>query len=413
MVGLPADFPVEKVQIVDCYPAEERAFAADVILKTMVERGRWSGETYFRHWQTEKAIPVSDEHFMIRDPGGERVLGMGTVTRDITERKRAEEALRFSEARFSGIISISADAIISIDEDQRILSSTTARRKSSAIRAPRRSGPPWMSSSPRGPAVHRQHVARFAAGPTTSRQMGERLATIMGRRKNGEEFPAEAAISRLHVDGHTILTVALRDITERKRVEKEQRFLAEAGAVLASSLDYEQTLTTLGQLVVRDFADWCIVDIVEDGNRPQAAQGRQRARQPGGARGPAGARCRSIGVGPTSPGRSLETRRPFLIERMTPEELETFAQSAEHLRLLRAIDPRSVMGLPLLIRGELLGVLVLISSTPSRGTGRPIFAWPRRWRSARRWRSRTDACTGRRCTPPSFETRCSASSPTT
>ena len=57
--------------------------------------------------------------------------------------------------------------------------------------------------------------------------------------------------------------MALRDITARKRIEKEQRFLAEAGAVLASSLDYEQTLANVGQLVVRDLADWCIVDIVE------------------------------------------------------------------------------------------------------------------------------------------------------
>ena len=160
MVGLPADYPVEKTQIPEYYPAEERAFASDVILKAMMERGRWSGETYFRHWQTEQAIPVSDEHFMIRDPSGERVLGMGTVT---------------------------------------------------------------------------------------------------------------------------------RDITERKRVEEEQRFLAEAGAVLASSLDYEQTLSTLGQLMVRDFADWCIVDLVESDNRPRRLQGRQRAREPGAAGRPAGA----------------------------------------------------------------------------------------------------------------------------
>ena len=47
MVGLPADYPVEKTQIPDYYPAEERAFASDVILKAMVERGRWSGETLF------------------------------------------------------------------------------------------------------------------------------------------------------------------------------------------------------------------------------------------------------------------------------------------------------------------------------------------------------------------------------
>ena len=84
MVGLPADYPVEKTQIPEYYPAEERAFASDVILKAMMERGRWSGETYFRHWQTEAGDSVSDEHFMIRDPSGQRVLGMGTVTRDIS-----------------------------------------------------------------------------------------------------------------------------------------------------------------------------------------------------------------------------------------------------------------------------------------------------------------------------------------
>lgn len=84
MVGLPVDHPLHETQIAEYYPPEERAFVSSVILKSTMEHGRWSGETYLRHWQTQQAIPVSDEHFMIFDPSCQRVLGMGTVTRDIS-----------------------------------------------------------------------------------------------------------------------------------------------------------------------------------------------------------------------------------------------------------------------------------------------------------------------------------------
>src|SRR5262245_60832472 len=84
MVGLPADYPVENTQIPDYYSIDQRAFASDVIVRSMIEQGRWHGETYFRHWQTQEAILVSDEHFMIREPKTGRVLGMGTITRDIS-----------------------------------------------------------------------------------------------------------------------------------------------------------------------------------------------------------------------------------------------------------------------------------------------------------------------------------------
>ena len=94
MVGLAPDFPVEQTRILDYYPPEERRFATEVIVKSMIERGRWSGETFFRHWQTGEAIPVSDEHFMIRDPDDGRILGMGTVTRDISDARRAREQLQ-------------------------------------------------------------------------------------------------------------------------------------------------------------------------------------------------------------------------------------------------------------------------------------------------------------------------------
>jgi PAS domain S-box-containing protein len=121
MVGMAPDYPIERTQIPEYYPPEERAFAADVIVKSMIEHGRWEGETYFRHWLTQHAIPVSDAHFVIRDPKTGRTLGLGTITRDISaarhiaaereellarerlarrDAESANERLRESEERF-------------------------------------------------------------------------------------------------------------------------------------------------------------------------------------------------------------------------------------------------------------------------------------------------------------------------
>ena len=96
--------------------------------------------------------------------------------------------------------------------------------------------------------------------------MGE-PGEIFGRRKTGEEFPCDAAISKLDVNGTLVMTLALRDITEQKRVEREQRFLADLGAVLSLTLDAEDTLANIARLAVRDLADLCIVDVVDEDGR--------------------------------------------------------------------------------------------------------------------------------------------------
>jgi PAS domain S-box-containing protein len=164
------------------------------------------------------------------------------------------------------------------------------------------------------------------------------------------------------------ITERKRAVAERKRIEDEQRFLAEAGALLATSLDYEQTLTTLGQLMVRDFADWCIVDVVEDAHR--AKRVKVVSARPDPAR--LGAALEQLRIDRRLPHLArpvLETRRPYLMERVTPETIASFAQSEEHLHVLRTIDPQSIMGLPLAIRGQLIGVLILVSATPARTYG--------------------------------------------
>jgi PAS domain S-box-containing protein len=368
MIGLAPDFPVEELQIQDCYPPEIRSFVNDELLKTMMERGAWSGDTFFRNFETGERIPVSDTHFLIRDASGERLLGMGTVTRDmsearrsadererllageqmarrqleaamaqlreseerfrltideapigmallaldgtfvrvnrvlceitgyaseeltalkfqditpaddlgtdvalseqlargeipryqlekrylrkdaslvdimlsgsvlrgrdnaplyyiaqiedISERKRAERALRLSEAKFSGIVSIAADAIISVDTNQRILVFNEGAEQIFGYSKQEMLGASLDRLLPeRYRTKHSASFAVFAAGDAIARTMAGRME-VYGLRKSGEEFPAEASISKVTVGSETFFSVVLRDITYRKSVEE-------------------------------------------------------------------------------------------------------------------------------------------------------------------------------------------------
>lgn len=147
---------------------------------------------------------------------------------NITERKRLEEDLRLAEAKSSGIISISPDAIISVDESQRIILFNEGAQKIFGYSKEEVLGESLDILIPeRFRATHAQLVNRFANGEHVAKRVSERAKSVSGLRKSGEEFPADAAISKLEVGGKRILTVSLRDITEQKRIESELKTLAE------------------------------------------------------------------------------------------------------------------------------------------------------------------------------------------
>jgi PAS domain S-box-containing protein len=291
------------------------------------------------------------------------------IVRDISKRKRAEEALRLSEAKFSGIVSISADAIITIDDTQRIILFNEGAEKIFGCSSADMIGAPLDILIPeRFRAVHWRHIKSFAAGADAARRMSERGGTVYGLRRNGEEFPADATISKLSIGGKSMLTVALRDITEQKRVESEQRLLAEAGSVLATTLDFENTLTNTARLVVGELADLCIIDIVEDDDKVRRA--RVVCRDPSNAR-----LCDTLMRMPLErdkvrpSGWVREIGQPILVEQVTQNVLGAWALNEEHLRALQSIDPKSIIAVPLLVHGKFLGRLSLMCSSSSRKYG--------------------------------------------
>jgi PAS domain S-box-containing protein len=283
--------------------------------------------------------------------------------------EEANAALRLSEAKFSGIVSIAADAIISIDADQRIALFNRGAEEIFGYSQAEAIGAPFEILIPeRFRAIHHQHLERFASGEQSSRRMGERSAAIQGLRKNGEEFPAEAAISKLEVGLEKVLTVVLRDATDATRRERHQKILAEMGSVLADTLDYEETLTRIAELAVRELADFCTIDLVQDDGEIRRLRviGRDPAKQ---------SICDFLKQMPVDGSRprlawsALDTKQPILIERVTPEILASLAQSDEHLRVLREMEPTSIIIVPILARGKILGILKVALSTRLRAYG--------------------------------------------
>jgi rsbT co-antagonist protein RsbR len=153
----------------------------------------------------------------LRDKAG-KLIGFGKVTRDLTERKQAEE-LQQRQIQLSGIIGSAMDAIITLDADQRIVLFNTAAEQMFGVPAAQALGSPVERFMPeRFRSTHGDHIRRFSQSNVTKRSMGA-LGEIFGLRANGEEFPIEASISQVEAAGSKYYTVILRDITERKQAE--------------------------------------------------------------------------------------------------------------------------------------------------------------------------------------------------
>src|SRR5271154_3373189 len=150
-----------------------------------------------------------------------RVTGYSKVTRDLTEHRQMEQAIHAEEARLAAVIGSAMDAVVTVDEQQRITLFNPAAEKMfgcSMSEAMGRSLEQFMPERYRG--THGAHIAAFGETNTTKRKMGG-LGAIYGLRSNGEEFPIEASISQVKLGEERMYSVILRDITERKEAEEE------------------------------------------------------------------------------------------------------------------------------------------------------------------------------------------------
>lgn len=179
----------------------------------------------------EAALPVADSARIFlstkapyRDPEG-RVVGLIGISRDITERKRIEQALRESEERVARILESAMDAIVAIDGQRTIQLFNAAAEDVFRCSAAEAVGQPFDRFA--SPAL-RDMLTRCQRA-FAQNQVKKRYVWVPGglvaRRADGEEFPIEATISRVEQAHQPLLTLILRDVNERRRAEEELRKL--------------------------------------------------------------------------------------------------------------------------------------------------------------------------------------------
>ncbi|MHB1424522.1 MAG: hybrid sensor histidine kinase/response regulator [Gemmataceae bacterium] len=186
--------------------------------------------------------------------------------------------------------------------------------------------------------------------------------------KDGKEIPiddsgAPIRTSQGHVAGVVLI---FRDVSERKRVEKDNRFLSDASAALAALVDYESTLQKVARLAVPTYADWCSVDMLDeagalrrlavahvDPSKIELAHELQRRYPPDPAA--------SSGV-----WNILRTGKSEITSDITDEFLVARVKDAELLGILRKLGLKSSMAVPLSVRGKVLGVITFVAAESGR-----------------------------------------------
>jgi signal transduction histidine kinase len=209
-------------------------------------------------------------------------------------------------------------------------------------------------------AEHREADARRLAARLTEQaeQLEVQAADLESQTVELEQAMEDAELSR--ADAQTAFE---RSEVERRRVS----ILAETSRALTESHDYRDRLAALGALVVRELADFCVIDVLSDSGVPERLVTTTRE----AAKTEPLARLRALpprldaahGV-----GRVLRTGEPEVLLELEACDLEGLAQSDEHLDVLRELEPRSLIVMPLTAGERCFGAISLV-----RSSGLPPF----------------------------------------
>ncbi len=156
------------------------------------------------------------------------------------------------------------------------------------------------------------------------------------------------------------------DVTERRRLEDRRRLLADASALLAVTLDPQETLRKTARLAVPRLADLCVVHLLDDAGELRLVEVTHVDPVKGAMARAYEERWPTPADAPIGPPVAIRERRALLERRVSPEHLARAAHSSEHLETISTLLPRSAIVVPLEARGRVLGAITLVTDESGR-----------------------------------------------
>ncbi|MEG4345587.1 PAS domain S-box protein [Microcoleus sp. A003_D6] len=221
LVGLQNIEEVKSKSIFDCFSKEDAKILRQEIMPATVRDGLWQGEFRLRNFQTDENIPVDFTLFTVKDPETGEAVGVATVTRDISDRKRAEEMLRDRERLFRAIFDQSFQLVGLLEPDGTVLEANQTALAVAGLGREDFVGTQfadnlWWQNSPEAKQKVQAAIAKAAAGEVV-RYEAEMLVA------GGAVITVDFSLKPIVDDrGKVVLLIPeARDISDRKALERE------------------------------------------------------------------------------------------------------------------------------------------------------------------------------------------------
>ncbi|HWX52582.1 MAG TPA: SpoIIE family protein phosphatase, partial [Solirubrobacteraceae bacterium] len=331
--------------------ADGSEFPVEVTISAIAEQGAWSFHAF--------VADISEN--VVAEQERQRLLD------------ELQHALQGTEERLSVIVDALGEAVTIRARDDHLIHANRAaleRMGLSSVEELREADPRTLMEGWETVAEDGRQV-RMEDLPSMRALRGEEPEPLMMRsvhRATGEEqwVLLKATAVRDGAGEIEAAVTIIEDVTVAKRAAMRMEFLARSSQVLASSLDYQQTLRNVAGLAVPQIADWCAVDLFdEEGAREPVAVAHI---DPGKLE--MAERLRKYEPEELDPEQGLglvrRTGEPILYNDIPDELLVEAAVDDEHLGLLREVGMRAALMVPMVARGRTIGALTLVSAESGR-----------------------------------------------